>query len=230
MLTACTLGVFAVLRRLQARVPLIEPLNLSPHSSGESTPNPLPESAIWSPFTPAASSSPRSVLPPYLRTPTSQVGPIFRASRPATPVGSPLFPPVYYSQDEEDETMYPIQYATRLDGKHGPVDEEWSPGHNRISSEPLIPHFTSAPGLKLSNMHRRWSWSWTFVFRGRRRRMTIRAPTLSWSMLNNLMKTFKKEDSTPMLRHRVLRTALMDVLGVFWPAVIVWGLLTLWML
>ncbi|KAF8070585.1 hypothetical protein FPV67DRAFT_1487920 [Lyophyllum atratum] len=226
ILTTLTLVILSVIRRRQGRAPLIEPLNISPLSSGESTPDPPPESAIWSPYTPAASTSPRSTLPSYLRTPMTLAGPTLRASRPATPVGSPLLPPMYYSQEDDDESMYPIQYARRRDG-HAPDDERWSTGHNRITSESQIPHFTSAPGLKTA-ANRRWSWSWTFVLRGRRRRMTIRAPTFSWSTLTALGELFKAEDHSPMLKHRVLRTTMRDGLSVFWPVVIVWTVLTWW--
>ncbi|KAG5652395.1 hypothetical protein H0H81_005152 [Sphagnurus paluster] len=146
---ALVLAILSIIRRQRERVPHIAPLDISSLSSGENTPNPPLESAIWSPYTPAAPVSPRSTLPPYLRTPTTLAGPTFRASRPTTPVGTPLLPPIYYTQDEDEEAMYPAQYATRRDGRSpDPDDDEWSPGHNRISSEPQIPHFTSAPRLK----------------------------------------------------------------------------------
>ncbi|GLB37557.1 putative calcineurin-like phosphoesterase [Lyophyllum shimeji] len=224
--TALTLVVLSGIRRRRRRAPLIEPLDLSPQSSGESTPIPVPESAIWSPYTPAASTSPRGTLPSSLRTPTTLAGPTLRASKPATPLGSPLLPPLYYSHEEDDESMYPAQYATRKDGQ-APDDEEWSAVHNRITSDSQIPRFTSAPGLT-SSAKRHWSWSWTFVFRGRRRRMSIRAATFSWSTLTTLAELFKAGERTPMLRHHVLRMTLRDALSIFWPVVIVWTLLTWW--
>lgn len=222
ILTALILVINAVVGRRQGRILHIEPLNISPQSSGHNTPIPPLESAIWSPYTPAVPTSPRGALPPYLRTPIAHTGPTFRASRPATPLGSPLLPPVFYAPDDDDEAMYPTQYASRRDGQS--QDDDWSPGHNRISSDPQMPHFTSAPGLKLT-AHRGWSWSWTFVFRGRRRRMTLRAPMLSWNAFIALGFSLSAE-SRVLRRHHVLRTAMRDGFTIFWPVVIVLVLIT----
>ncbi|RDB25239.1 hypothetical protein Hypma_007764 [Hypsizygus marmoreus] len=223
--TGLTIFVFALVRR-NARVPHIEPLTISPQSSsGRSSPlPPPPESAIWSPYTPAVSVSPKAALPSYMRTPNAPAGPTFRVSRPATPLGSPLLPPMFYTQEEDDEAMYPSQYSSRRDSRTHEDDEEWSPGHNGLNSDPQIPHFTSAPGLK-PVVNRRWSWSWTFVFRGRRRRMTLRAPAFSWATLAALAELFRT-DRHAVTRQHILRTALRDGLSILWPIVIVWAFLT----
>lgn len=217
-------------RQLRKRIPHIEPLAISPHSSGQNTPSLDPESAIWSPYTPAAPISPRSALPSYLRTPNAAAGPTFRASRPATPLGSPLLAPMVYPPEEEDESMYPMQYATRREGRPREKDEDWTPGHDRISSDPQIPHFTSAPRLK-HLPKRPLSWSWTFVFRGRRRRMTLAAPVAFYQCLGELtLSLFSQgEKSAHMTHRRVLYATCMDGFQIIWPSVLLWAVLAWWM-
>lgn len=216
-------------RQLRKRIPHIEPLAISPHSSGRNTPSLDPESAIWSPYTPAIPTSPRSALPSYLRTPNAAAGPTFRASRPATPLGSPLLSPIAYPPEEEDESMYPMQYATRRD-RPREKDDDWSPGHDRISSDPQIPHFTSAPRLKCVPK-RPLSWSWTFVFRGRRRRMTLAAPVALYEYLGtlNLSSLSQGEKSGYMTHRSALRAACMDVVQIIWPVALLWAVLAWWM-
>jgi hypothetical protein len=219
-------------------VHLIEPLvvsppnstpNSTPNSSGHSTPFTQPESAVWSPYTPAAPVSPRGVLPSTLRIANGHGGPTFRASRPPTPLGSPFLPPAIYATEEDDESMYPPQYALRRDGRPQEADS-WSSGHERISSDPQIPRFTSAPSWT-PIVKRGWSWSRTFVFRGRRRRITLRVPEFAHNAFSeartSLMGRVDKQMSAR--HHSVLQMTVMDGFNILWPALILWVLLTWWM-
>jgi hypothetical protein len=219
-------------RQLEKRIPHMEPLTISPNSSGQNTPSLDPESAIWSPYTAPVPTSPRSALPSYLRTPNAAAGPTFRASRPATPLGSPLLTPMFYPPEDEDESMYPMQYATRRDNRPREKDDEWSPEHDRISSDSQIPHFTSAPRLK-HIPKQSLSWSWTFVFRGRRRRMTLAAPGpagLYKSIAGATSLLVGKGEKNSFAAHRgVLHTAFLDGLLIIWPAAAMWVILAWWM-
>ncbi|KAG6813544.1 hypothetical protein H0H92_009936 [Tricholoma furcatifolium] len=219
-LTVLALAILSLLRRRHGRLANVQPLDLSTRSSGETTPDALPESAIWSPFSPVASSGHRSLS--NIRTPSALSQPAFRTSRPATPIGSPLPPPLFYSHDD-DEAMYPPQYAESQGGGKRLEEEQWSAGHNRGGPEPLTPHFQLAPGHK-SAARRGWSYSWTFVFRGRRRRMTISAPTLS--LLNDLVELVKGDDYYTSTRQRLLRTTLRDIFSIFWFVGLIWILLS----
>ncbi|KNZ72877.1 hypothetical protein J132_01869 [Termitomyces sp. J132] len=162
--TMFTVFVFSLLRRLCGRISQFKPLRSSPQRSGTSTPEDPPESATtWSPYTLAAPCSPQSPLPSSLRTSTTHAIPILRVSRSATPVDSPLLPTMYYSHEYDDEeAMYPPQYAAPREGGRRLEDKSWSSEHNRINSEPPIPHFISAPGSQ-PTARRAWSYSWTFV-------------------------------------------------------------------
>ncbi|KAG5353479.1 hypothetical protein C0989_006293 [Termitomyces sp. Mn162] len=197
----------------------------SPQRSGTSTPEDPPESATtWSPYTLAAPCSPQSPLPSSLRTSTTHAIPILRVSRSATPVDSPLLPTMYYSHEYDDEeAMYPPQYAAPREGGRRLEDKSWSSEHNRINSEPPIPHFISAPGPQ-PTARRAWSYSWTFVLGSRRRRMSISVPTLSLCLLKDMGEVLKKEECTSG-RHRILRMTLRDGFSIFSIVVLVWFLL-----
>jgi len=220
-----------IYRTRQLRVPTIAPISLSPpssdSSSGRSNPHLHSESAVWSPYTPPVPISPRGSLPPSLRTPNALAGPTLRAaSRPATPQGSPLLSPIIYPHgDDEEESMYPTQYATRREGY---VDGEWSAGQDadaldrdRVRSSYFLP----APGLK--PMERRgWSWSWTFVLWGRRRRMTLRAPTLSSNSLWELSSLVTGGSDGDTLRRRgILGSTLFDGLSISCLVTLTWVLI-----
>lgn len=199
----------------------------SPASSGQSSPISYSESNIWSPYTPAAV-SPRGVLPSSLRTANGHGGPaMLRASRPSTPLASPFLPPPVYSP-EEDESMYPAQYALRRDGQSQDMDS-WISG-NETSYDHQMPLFMSTPGWK-PIVHRGWSWSWTFVFRGRRRRMTLRLPGLVHSIFSEVQTwIIGRRNKQTVMRHRgILYMTVMDGLSISWPAVMTWILLTWWM-
>ncbi|KAG6836854.1 hypothetical protein H0H93_002295 [Arthromyces matolae] len=224
LFTWFTVFILALWRRRYRKGFRVQPLKLTPHSSGHSTPDDPPESAIWSPYTPGFGSSPRGTLPSSIRTPTTLAHPTYRASRPTTPLGTPLLPPTYYSHDDDDDdAMLPPQYAARKENGNQPEDHEWpSGGHHKLDSETTIPHFTPPPGAKHKHSHHGWSYSWSFVFRGRRRRMTVSLPALSIRLLKDLAELFKGEQRSPARHHHVLRTAVGDglrifaVVGVFW--------------
>jgi hypothetical protein len=216
-------------RRRQGGVYHIEPLVVSSpkdgssHDSIHNSPLADSESCIWSPYTPAAPVSPRGVLPSSLRMFNGHSSPAtFRASRPATPVGSPFLTPAVYPPEEDDESMYPTQYAMRRDSR-SQDDATWSSERERISPDSQMQRSTYAPSWK-SVATRGWSWSWTFVFRGRRRRVTLRVPELSevrgWLSRN-------KQSSTTHCG--ILRMTVMDGFKILWPVVLLWILVTWWM-
>ncbi|KAJ7496142.1 hypothetical protein B0H11DRAFT_2171721 [Mycena galericulata] len=191
--------------------------NISP---GVHTPlHPGPD--VWSPYTPPVPVSPRSALPPSLRTPNAAAGPTMRASRPATPLGTPLASPLlgppglhhHHHEEEEEEALYPTQYAVQNGHVSDGEGEEWPARGNDAAQSYFLP----APGLnaKLPSAHR-WAWSWTFVFRGRRRRMTVSVPT--WGSVRELASHLAPgADADMVLRRRgVAWSTLIDGLGIFW--------------
>ncbi|KAH8814778.1 hypothetical protein DL96DRAFT_1535237 [Flagelloscypha sp. PMI_526] len=199
--------------------------------------NPSNSDNTWSPYHTPVPVSPRSSLPSKLRTPnTSSVGPNLRAaSRPGTPQGSPLLAPANYLVDEEEEDhLYPHQYATQ---RHPHLhDDDWTPGHEPsvfprdVPLHSPSPYFLPAPNSKYGLATRNWSWSWTFVFRGRRRRMTIRAPQLSWE---TFARTFRplwelKDTDIDFMRRGPLRSTVFDWLAVVFPSFVMWLFLVWW--
>ncbi|KAJ6587063.1 hypothetical protein DFH09DRAFT_910520 [Mycena vulgaris] len=215
-------------RRLPSVV--LPPISLSPRiSTGPNTPlHPGPD--VWSPYTPPVPVSPRSALPPSLRAPTAATGPTMRAaSRPVTPLGSPLLaPPVFHHvphDEEEEDALYPTQYAVQRNG-HISDSEEWpARGDEPAQSSYFLP----APGLNAKpHAAHGWSWSWTFVFRGRRRRMTASVP--SWSSFRELAAQLAPgADADMLLRRRgVALSTAIDGLGILWPTLFVWILCAVW--
>lgn len=219
-------------RRVRRRsLPTIVPISLSPRNGRINTQrSPLrPESAIWSPYTPHNPVSPRGTLPSSLRTAKASAGPTFRAaSRPTTPYASPLLSPMAFPQpdhdEEEDDPMYPTQYAsTREIHSRSQVDDDWT-HENDVTHEDQSFHFIPSNGVGARSTDRTWLWSWTFVFRNRRRRMTVRLPRLSPRVLRFLGYSIGDYD-VPSKQRSVPRGTLMDFLYVIWPAAIVWGLI-----
>src|ERR1700761_8408715 len=111
LLTLVLLFVFNMSRsRRLCNVAL--PLILSPLSnSGSLHPGPN----VWSPYTPPVPVSPRNKLAQSLRAANASPAPTMRASRPATPLGSPMLGPGIVFQheveeeEEEEDTLYPTQ-------------------------------------------------------------------------------------------------------------------------
>lgn len=237
-------------------------LSLAPpthSSSGRASPIPMTSpladpglrSAIWSPYTPSLSVSPPGTLPSYIRTPHTPAGTktTFVASQPGSPTpGSPSSLVVLYSDHDEDEedTLYPTQYAVRRDVHKEREDDDWSHvGHSREeeayemitdqeagSSNSLgrriHSEFISAPdhARHFSSVRKqKWSWSYTSMLGGRTRRITFRLP--SWASVHNFFDLFGLSGSDPVgisprrRRHRWM-SVTVDTLSVFWPAVIVW--------
>lgn len=202
----------------------------SGRSSGPTSPLQPLDSSIWSPYTPAVPVSPRSSLPPSLRTPNALSGPTLRtASRPTTPLGSPFLSPMIYQQeDEEEESMYPAQYAYRSPPL---ADEGWSPDHDQETQPSLdassrSSYFLPTPGSQ-SAAHHRLSWTWTFEFAGRRRRMTIRPPLVSWSAFRDLLGLLEGMDADASLRRRgIVKSTVLDVFSIGWVAAFVWAFIT----
>ncbi|KAJ7287804.1 hypothetical protein C8J57DRAFT_1496224 [Mycena rebaudengoi] len=207
----------------------LAPLSLSPRSSGTNTPL-HPGSSLWSPYTPAIPLSPRSALPASLRTPTTAPGPTMRAaSRPATPLASPRLAPIGFPHhqtphdEEEEDTLYPTQYALQRNG-HISDGEDWP----SRGDDPAPAYFLPVPGGKPPMTMRGWAWSWTFVFRGRRRRMTISAP--SWNGIRELLAQLAPGgDADMILRRRgAFLSTVLDGLNILWPTLFVWILIAWW--
>lgn len=232
----------------------------SPRSSGRNTPNtlarldPTPWSAAWPPFSPTVPISPRSTLP-TLRTPHphSTSATHLVASLPGSPMPSSptsLAMPLSFSDrgdPDDDDTMYPAQYALRRHDltsqqrekdewshieHHGRDEEEHDHTlHDRDSATQslLTPsmqqsEFISAPDYTRDPRVHGWSWSYTFVYRGRRRRLYVGIP--SWKSLRNLLDLFgfgaESTAFVPRRRRGGLKEIPMDALSIFWPAIIVW--------
>jgi hypothetical protein len=231
VLTLIFLLIFNMQRSRRLRNVVLPPISLSPHtSSGPNTPlHPGPD--VWSPYTPPVPVSPRSALPPSLRAANTAAGPTMRAaSRPATPLASPLLvPPVFHQarrdEEEEEDALYPTQYAVQRNG-HISDGEDWP----ARGDDPAPSYFLPAPGVnpKPPLVHG-WSWSWTFVFRGRRRRMTASVP--SWSSFRELAAQLAPgADSDMLLRRRgVGWSTVIDGLVIFWPTLFVWTMCAVWM-
>ncbi|KAF7315537.1 Metallophos domain-containing protein [Mycena indigotica] len=225
LLTLIFLFVFNIYRSKRLRNAPLPPMSLSPLSSNDHSPNNLGAASPWSPFTPAVPLSPRNKLPPSLRTPNATPGPTMRASRPATPLGSPMLTPaiIFQADEDEDDTLYPAQYAMQRNGHID--DEEWPAPRD----DPAPAFFLPAPGnpKPVAVSH---GWSWTFVFRGRRRRMALSIPT--WRSLLDLVSLLAPgSDSDMILRRKGLFWAtIADVLGVLWPTVLLWIIFAWWML
>ncbi|KAH9485010.1 hypothetical protein JR316_0001914 [Psilocybe cubensis] len=152
--------------------------------------------------------------------------------------------------DFDDDTMYPAQYAIRREGtgllfRHREDDDEWShvgQGSERDDHELLFhgdqeagagttpqlqSKFISAPDNNsrlLATKKRKYHWSYTFVFKGRRRRISIGLP--SWNSLHNFLDFFGFENlsnfGTGTHRGSGVAAVLVDILSVFWPAVVTW--------
>ncbi|KAJ7091243.1 hypothetical protein C8R44DRAFT_835866 [Mycena epipterygia] len=233
-LTLVFLFIFNTRRARRLRSVVLPPISLSPRIN--LGPNALlhPGSDVWSPYTPPAPVSPRSALPSSLRTPNASAGPTMRAaSRPATPLASPMLgPSVLFQQhqqpqeEEEEDALYPTQYAVQRNG-HVSDGEEWPA---RGDEAPPSSYFLPAPGSNSNptGVHG-WSWSWTFVFRGRRRRMTASVP--SWSSFQELAAQLAPgADADMVLRRRgVVWSTVIDGLGILWPTLFVWVACALWM-
>nr|GAT56281.1 predicted protein [Mycena chlorophos] len=207
-------------------------ISLSPLGSHEHSPNHLGGNGPWSPYTPAIPTSPRHKLPPSLRTPNA-LPPTMRASRPTTPLGSPMLTPAIVFQadeDDEEDPMYPAQYAVQRNGHID--DEEWPAPRD----DPAPSFFLPAPGNTIHSplikpaLHVSNGWSWTFVFRGRRRRITLAIPT--WSSVRELATLFAPGGDSDMLLRRqgVLWATVADAFGILWPTVVLWLVFAWWML
>lgn len=257
-----TLIVLIVFNLRRTRPPPLRKLDLhsntpSPRSSGRNTPNtsarldPMPWGTGWSPFSPTVPVSPRSTLP-SLRTPHPQSTSATHlvASLPGSPMPSSptsLAMPLSFSDrgdPDDDDTMYPAQYALRRHDltiqqrekddwshieHHGRDEEEHDHvlhDQESVTQRLLTPsiqqsEFISAPrGPRVHG----WSWSYTFVYQGRRRRVSVGLP--SWNSLRNLLDLFGfGAESTvfvPKRRRGGLKEMPMDALSIFWPAIIVW--------
>ncbi|KAJ7594335.1 hypothetical protein C8J56DRAFT_926496 [Mycena floridula] len=196
-------------------------------SSNHSSP---PDSATWSPYTPKAPVSPLNSFPESIRTPNPLSGPTLRAaSRPTTPLPSPMLSPMIYSHDDDEEdSMYPTQYATR---NQRLTDDSWPAEYGpdiRLLGSAEPPESSTHRVAKYQN--RPWSLSWTFVLGGQRRRMTIRAPTPSWAAFRDLLGLLEGPDVDASLQRRgVVKSTFLDGVSVGWPVIAVWSLITWWL-
>jgi ethanolamine phosphate phosphodiesterase len=218
------------------------PISLSPHNTRLTNTLLHPESAIWSPHTPLASpitqksSSPRTGAFPSLRTPNASAVPALRAlSRPSTPA-SPLISPMIVSHDDEDEeSMYPPQYAVRRDVQSLSNGNTWAAEHRETIRDTgygdygrTSSYFLPAPRLRNVDVQH-WSWSWSVNVRGRR--LTVRFPGFfSFTFWKSLfISGVDSSDGFSGKRWRVLKGTISDLLAVAWLPVIVWVAIARWM-
>ena len=237
-------------RGLRKNLSLAPPTTRS--SSGRASPNVDSGlwGATWPPYTPTLPVSPPSTLPPHIRTPHTPVGTMTMlvASQPGSPrPGSPASLIVPYSdRDEEDDedTLYPAQYAIRRDSHKPRDDDSWSHVERSVEEDTYdvvsdqeagsggkslghqIQHseFITAPdhAARHGRRHKK-VWSYTFVYKGRPRRITLRFPT--WTAVHNCFDLFELSGSSglvPRRRRDRWITVILDALSVFWPAAIVW--------
>ncbi|KAK0212798.1 hypothetical protein DFS33DRAFT_66866 [Desarmillaria ectypa] len=213
------LVVFNLTRRCRMKLHL-PPISIS---AGTHPTSPSP-SHTWVPTSPTGS------LPSALRTPTSAAGPMFRTASHPDPQGTPLNSPLYYPQDrEEEDPMFPVQYATR-DTRL--MHDEWSPEHSVATADyHASSEFESPSSSKPFSYHApRWSWSRTFVLFGRRRRITVRLPTLSWGRFRGILALLVEgRNSDAFLSRRgVLLSTFVDALSITWPSLLFWTLVSWW--
>ena len=254
----CILFTFLILVLLnlsRARIrALRRNLSLAPppirSSSGRASPNVDSGlwGATWPPYTPTLPVSPPGTLPPHIRTPHTPAGTmtmLVASSQPGSPrPDSPASLVVPYSDRDEDEedTLYPAQYAIRRDSHshkqreddgwshiersreeeeaYEMVDDQEAGGGNSLGRQ-IHPEFITAPD-HARHVRRPKDWSYTFMFKGRPRRITFRLPT--WTALHNFFDLFALSGSGLVPRRRRDRwtTVILDALSVFWPAAIVW--------
>ena len=245
VLTVLILLISNLYRARQRRQSSPTPISLSPvegRQNGGLT-VPQPETAVWTPYTPWSaqtiprSTSPRNTIPPSLRIPNGLAAPTLRAfSRPSSPHGSPLLSPmVFPHEDDEDDSLYPAQYAVRREAlvppisviKHSAPAEE-SQGaaeHAKKSTSQFLP----APGSR--NLDRQpHMWSRTFIIRGQRLRIIVPFPGSVVEWLRMLVSAGSGFGEIRGGRRRsVLAGTAIDGLAALWPAVIVWIAIAMWM-
>lgn len=234
-LTLISLFIFNTYRARRLRNIVLPPISLSPHTSPLAHTPLHPGPDVWSPYTPPVPVSPRSALPPSLRAPNAAAGPTMRAaSRPVTPLGTPLASPLlgppafhhpHHHEEEEEDALYPTQYAVQRNGHVSDGEgEEWP----ARGSDPAPSYFLPGLNAKPAAAHG-WAWSWTFVFRGRRRRMTVSVPT--WSSIREFAAQIAPgADADMLLRRRgVAWSTVIDGLGIFWSTLFVWIICAWWM-
>jgi hypothetical protein len=237
-------------RGLRKNLSLAPPITRS--SSGRASPNVDSGlwGATWPPYAPTLPVSPPGSLPPHIRTPHTPSGTMTMlvASQPGSPrPASPasfVFP--YSDRDEDDDeedTLYPAQYAVRRDSHKQREDDGWSHverggeedaydmvndqeaagGGNSLGRQIHHSEFITAPDHAARHARSHKGWSYTFMYKGRPRRITFRLPT--WTGLNNCVDLFELSGSSglvPRRRRDRWMTVILDALSVFWPAGIVW--------
>ena len=247
LFTLLLLFLSNIYRTRQSRGSPPTPISLSPvteRHNGSGTPVLHPESAVWSPYTPVSphaiprSTSPRSSIPSSVRTPNGPAAPTLRAfSRPSTPHTSPLLSPmVVPHDDDDDESLYPAQYAVRREGYVYPNSATWPSSQtdndhqHTDQSRTNTSQFLPAPGLRVPE-RQRWSWSRTFIIRGRRLRLNIQPPSsfsLTWLKMLFSAGANLGEIRVGKRRSVVVGTAV-DGLAIAWPAIVVWVAIAQWM-
>lgn len=222
ILTFVGLVVFNLARRRRMKL-LLPPISIS----ARALPTSPSLSSAWVPISPTGS------LPSALRTPSSSAGQTFRAASHPDPQGTPLNSPLYYPQDrEEEDPMFPVQYATR-DTRL--MHDEWAPEHSVATADyhTSSEFESSSSSESFSHLVPRRSWSWTFVLFGRRRRITIRLmrpPTLSWGGFRGsfaLLVEGRNSDAF-LSRRGILQSIFVDALSIIWPSLLFWTLVSWW--
>lgn len=265
----CILFTLLILVMRRARFRTRKPKNLhlttptrssSGHPSPILTPDPAMWTATWSPYTPALSLSPPGKLSTHIRIPHTPTGTttMLVASQPGSPKPASPFlnvPMPFSDRDEdEDDTLYPTQYALRRDGRRQCSDDSWSQveqngeeeTHGMVTDQEaaggnglgrlIQSEFISAPDhtRRLSSAKsQKWVWTYTFMLGGRARRITLRLP--SWTSLNNFFDLFGLSRPDPLgifPRRQKDRwmSVILDALNVFWPAATLWVIINWTML
>lgn len=192
----------------------------TPNPSQPPSPRSSPlESNIWSPYAAHAPVSPRNVFPSTIRVPNFGSGPSqMTASRPGTPLASPFLSPMIY-QDDEDDTMFPTQYAARP----AYMEKDWSPEHKSSHEDDSGSYFLPVPKV------RGRSWTWSFVLYGRRRRITLHAPQLSRETLSDFIALLEGPGADASVHRRgLIKSVLIDVVSVAWVGTLFWTILAWW--
>ncbi|KAF8210431.1 hypothetical protein K438DRAFT_1809691 [Mycena galopus ATCC 62051] len=232
LLTLISLYIFNAYRSRGLRNVVLPPISLSPMSNGIHTPlHPGPD--VWSPYTPARPVSPRGSLPSSLRTPNVASNPTVRAaSRPETPLASPLLGPgvvmLHPHEEEEEDALYPTQYAVQRNG-HVSDGEEWPVRGDDPAPSYFLPVPNAGNPIQGESRRQGWSWSWTFVFGGRRRRMTLSVPT--WDSVREFATqlTYGADGDMVLRRRGVAWATAVDGVGILWPTILAWFLCAWWM-
>lgn len=202
-------------------------------------------STAWSPAAPPMSPipSPLGTLSPGLRTPvpnstskTYAATPVRRVStKSPSPLASPLPSPPPDRFGEDDDELYPVQYAAR---REDPSSQFLHAGHHEDEENhgPLSTLSAYFPAPKSANSARFMDngsglpWSHSFVFAGRRRRITLPGSPRNffyavgntvWSLICDLFKG-RRGSGRYLSRDVFLDCSVVFIAAISWWCLIAW--------